>query len=76
MRNFLTILVVALAVISCQSAKNEFSIKGSIAGVEKGKVYLQKLVNGQLKVLILLMLLVVNLSLQVKWECLTFEYSG
>jgi len=47
MRNFLTILVVALAVLSCQSAKNEFSIKGSIAGVEKGKVYLQKLVNGQ-----------------------------
>jgi len=47
MRNFLAILVLALAVISCQLAKNEFSIKGSIAGVETGKVYLQKLVDGK-----------------------------
>lgn len=47
MRNFLAILVLAMAVFSCQSAKNEYSIKGSIAGVETGKVYLQKLVNGQ-----------------------------
>ena len=47
MRNVLTILVFALAVFSCQSAKDQFSIKGSIAGVETGKVYLQKLVDGQ-----------------------------
>lgn len=49
MRNVLAILVFALAAFSCQSAKDEFSIKGSIAGVDKGKVYLQKLVNGQPK---------------------------
>ena len=47
MRNFIAITVFALAVFSCQKAKNEFSIKGSIAGVETGKVYLQKLVDGQ-----------------------------
>jgi thiol-disulfide isomerase/thioredoxin len=46
MRNFLAIFVLALAVASCQSAKNEFSIKGSIAGVETGKVYLLKIVDG------------------------------
>lgn len=47
MRNVFAILVFALAVFSCQSAKDQFSIKGSIAGVETGKVYLQKLVDGQ-----------------------------
>lgn len=47
MKNVLAILVFALAVFSCQSAKDEFSIKGSVAGVETGKVYLQKLVGGQ-----------------------------
>ena len=47
MRNVLTVLVFALAILSCQSAKDEYSIKGSIAGVETGKVYLQKLVDGQ-----------------------------
>lgn len=47
MRNVLTILVFALAVLSCQSAKDQYSIKGSIKGVEIGKVYLQKLVDGQ-----------------------------
>ena len=45
MRNVIAIMVFALAFISCQSAKNEFSIKGSIAGIEKGKVYLQKIVD-------------------------------
>lgn len=49
MRNVLAILVFAMAAISCQSAKDEYSIKGSIDGVEKGKVYLQKLVDGQPK---------------------------
>lgn len=49
MRNVLAILVFALAAFSCQSAKDEFSIKGSIDGVEKGKIYLQKLVDGQPK---------------------------
>ena len=47
MRNVLTILVFALAAFSCQSAKDEYSIKGTVAGVETGKVYLQKLVDGQ-----------------------------
>lgn len=49
MRNVLAILVFALAAFSCQSAKDEFSIEGSIDGVEKGKIYLQMLVNGQPK---------------------------
>jgi len=47
MRNFFTILVLSLTVIACNMAKDEFSIKGTIAGVETGKVYLQKIVNGQ-----------------------------
>jgi len=47
MKNVLIILVFALAAFSCQSAKDEYSIKGSVAGVETGKVYLQKLVDGQ-----------------------------
>ena len=47
MRNLFAILVIALAVFSCQPAKNEFLIKGTFAGVETGKVYLQKLVDGR-----------------------------
>ncbi len=47
MRNVFAILVIALAVFSCQSAKDEYSIKGTITGVETGKVYLQKLVEGK-----------------------------
>lgn len=47
MKNVLTLLVFALAVFSCQTAKDEFSIKGTVTGVETGKVYLQKLVDGQ-----------------------------
>ncbi|MFY9150679.1 MAG: TlpA disulfide reductase family protein [Prolixibacteraceae bacterium] len=47
MRKVLAILGIALAIVSCQSAKNEYSINGSISGVETGKVYLQKLVDGQ-----------------------------
>jgi len=47
MRKFLAILVLAIAVSSCKMAKEEFSIKGSITGVETGKVYLQKMVAGQ-----------------------------
>jgi peroxiredoxin len=49
MRNLLTILVLALAVSSCGTPKDEFSIKGTIAGVETGKVYLQKIVDGRPK---------------------------
>jgi len=47
MRNLLAILVFILTVFSCQSAKDKFSIKGTIAGVETGKVYLQKIVDGR-----------------------------
>jgi len=47
MRNVIVILVFALAFFSCQSAKNEFSINGSIAGIETGKVYLQKISDGK-----------------------------
>jgi peroxiredoxin len=47
MKKILFLLVVALAAFSCKSAKDEYSIKGTIAGAETGKVYLQKLVNGQ-----------------------------
>jgi len=47
MRNVLAILVFALTTFSCQSAKDEFSLKGSISGVDKGKVYLLKLVGNQ-----------------------------
>jgi len=47
MRNVLAIVVFALTAFSCQSAKDEFSIKGSIAGLDKGKVYLLKLVGNQ-----------------------------
>ena len=47
MRNLLAILVLALTVFSCQTAKDEFSIKGTIAGVETGKVYLEKIVDGR-----------------------------
>ncbi len=47
MRNVLAILVFAMAAISCHSAKDEFSIKGSIAGVKTGKIYLLKLVGEQ-----------------------------
>jgi peroxiredoxin len=47
MRNLLAIFVLVLMAFSCQMAKDEFSIKGSIEGVETGKIYLQKLVEGQ-----------------------------
>lgn len=47
MRKIIAILGLALAIISCQSGKNEYSIKGSIEGVETGKVYLLKLVDGR-----------------------------
>lgn len=47
MRNLLAILVVALTVFSCQTAKDEFSIKGTIAGVQTGKVFLEKIVDGR-----------------------------
>lgn len=47
MRNVLTIFVLALMVFSCQSAKDEYSIKGSIAGIENGKIYLMKIAEGQ-----------------------------
>ncbi len=47
MRNVFAILVFALAFVSCQSAKDEYSIKGTFTGVDTGKVYLQKIVDGQ-----------------------------
>ena len=47
MRNLLAIFVLALTVFSCQTAKDEFSLKGTIAGVETGKVYLEKIVDGR-----------------------------
>ncbi|HZL09794.1 MAG TPA: TlpA disulfide reductase family protein [Prolixibacteraceae bacterium] len=47
MRNLITILVFVLAISSCQTAKDKFAINGSVAGVETGKVYLQKLVDGK-----------------------------
>jgi peroxiredoxin len=49
MRNVLAILVIALATFSCQTAKDEFLIKGSIAGIDKGKIYLQQIIDGQPK---------------------------
>jgi len=47
MKNLFAILVLALTIYSCQTAKDEFSIKGTIAGVETGKVYMQKIVDGR-----------------------------
>lgn len=49
MRNLLAILVLSLTVFSCHTPKDEFSIKGTIAGIETGKVYLQKIVDGRPK---------------------------
>jgi peroxiredoxin len=48
MKNLLVIFVFALAVYSCHS-KDEFTIKGTITGIDKGNVYLQKIVKGQPK---------------------------
>jgi peroxiredoxin len=47
MRNVIAIFVLALLVFSCQMAKDEYSIKGTIDGVETGKIYLLKIVEGQ-----------------------------
>ena len=47
MKNLLTALVLTLAFFACQTAKDEFSIKGSISGVDTGKVYLMKIVDGR-----------------------------
>jgi peroxiredoxin len=47
MRNFFVILVLSISIVSCRMAKDEYSIKGTIEGVETGKIYLQKLVDGQ-----------------------------
>ncbi len=49
MRNYFLIFVFAMAAVSCHIAKDEYSVQGTIAGVETGKVYLQKLVGGQPK---------------------------
>lgn len=46
MRNILATLVLVTVFFSCQT-KDEFSIKGTIAGVDSGKVYLQKIVDGR-----------------------------
>lgn len=47
MKKNLIILIIAIAFFSCNSSQKEYSIKGTIDGVETGKVYLQKLVDGQ-----------------------------
>jgi len=47
MRNLLVLFGLILMAISCQTAKDEFSIKGTIEGIETGKIYLQRLVEGQ-----------------------------
>jgi peroxiredoxin len=47
MRNFFVILVLVLSIVSCKKAKNEYTIKGTIDGIKTGKVYLEKLVDGQ-----------------------------
>lgn len=46
MRNILISLILTLAFFACKTTRNEFSIKGTIAGVDTGKVYLQKIVDG------------------------------
>lgn len=47
MRKLLATLVLAFTIFACQTTREEYSIKGSIAGVETGKVYLQKIVDGR-----------------------------
>ncbi|HET6556492.1 MAG TPA: TlpA disulfide reductase family protein [Prolixibacteraceae bacterium] len=47
MKNIVICLVIALSFMACQGTKDNYSIKGSIAGVDTGKVYLQKVVNGR-----------------------------
>jgi peroxiredoxin len=47
MRNFLRVLILSVILIACKTTKDEFSIKGTIAGVDTGKVYLQKIVDGR-----------------------------
>lgn len=47
MKILLTSLFLSIIFFACQATKDEFSIKGSIEGVETGKVYLQKIVNGR-----------------------------
>lgn len=43
MRKILGILFLAFAVFACQTPKDEFLIKGTISGVDKGKIYMIKL---------------------------------
>jgi len=47
MKKLLATLVIAFTIFACQTTKDKFSIKGTIAGVETGKVYLQKIVDGR-----------------------------
>lgn len=47
MRKVLALVVIALSIVACQTAKDKFTINGSIAGVDAGKVYLQKIVDGK-----------------------------
>lgn len=47
MRNILITLILTLAFFACKTTKDEFAIKGTIAGVDTGKVYLQKIVDGR-----------------------------
>jgi peroxiredoxin len=47
MRKVIAFFVIALGIVACQTAKDKFTIKGSIAGVDTGKVYLQKIVDGK-----------------------------
>lgn len=47
MKNLLTTLVLSILFFSCQTTKDEFSIKGTIDHIKTGKVYLQKIVDGR-----------------------------
>lgn len=47
MRNILIALILTVVFFACKTNKDEFTIKGTIAGVETGKVYLQKIVDGR-----------------------------
>lgn len=49
MRTGILILIIGIAFFSCQTRKKEFSINGSISGLDTGKIYLQKIVDGETK---------------------------
>ncbi|MGE5426618.1 MAG: DUF4369 domain-containing protein, partial [Methylococcaceae bacterium] len=47
MRNILISMVLTLVFFACKTTRDEYSIKGTIEGVDTGKVYLQKIVDGR-----------------------------